>query len=85
MGNGLWVERPLDTDICYDPDAYDDKIDQSPTWSSYAAAYSGPINLQLVGRFTNPNYTLDIWIWMALSMWMKDIDKGVLYRARRIY
>ena len=55
MGNDLWVERPSDTHIRYDPDASDDLIDQSPTWSSYAAAYSGPINLQLAGRFANPN------------------------------
>jgi hypothetical protein len=52
MGNGLWVERP---DIRYDPNASDDLIDQSPTWSSYAAVYSGPINLQLAGRFANLN------------------------------
>ena len=55
MGNDLWVERPSDTHIRYDPDASDDLIDQSPTWSSYAAAYSGPINLQLAGRFANLN------------------------------
>jgi hypothetical protein len=41
MGNGLWRERPSDTDVRYNPDASDNLINQSPIWTTYDG-YWGP-------------------------------------------
>lgn len=40
MGNGLFRERPSETDVRYDPDSSDNLKYQNPIWASYAGSFS---------------------------------------------